>query len=143
MTSIRVRTEINRPAEEVFAYLADMENNPSWQKGMRSCRWTSEPPLQLGSTYDQVASFLGKEMVTSFEVTEFVEPERIRIESRESTMPLDITRTVEAAGDTSIVEAHVQGEPPGLMRLLGPLVDMMVKRNVTADYRRLKEQLEA
>jgi uncharacterized membrane protein len=143
MTSIHVRTDIGRPADEVFAFLADMENNTTWQKGMQSCRWTSDPPLRLGSTYDQVAAFLGKEMVTSFEVTEFVDPERIRIESRESTMPLDITRTVEAVGMTSVVEAHVQGEPQGFMRVLGPLLDLMVKRSVTADYRRLKEHLEA
>lgn len=32
---------------------------------MRSCRWTSDPPIGVGSTYDQVASFLGREIITS------------------------------------------------------------------------------
>ncbi|MCB9797649.1 MAG: SRPBCC family protein, partial [Alphaproteobacteria bacterium] len=36
------QVEIQRPADEVFAYLADFENNPDWQGGMVACRWTSE-----------------------------------------------------------------------------------------------------
>ena len=57
--------------DEVFTVIADMSRNPEWQSGMRSCEWTSAPPLAVGSTYDQVASFLGREILTSFEVTEY------------------------------------------------------------------------
>jgi uncharacterized membrane protein len=58
---------IQRPAGEVFDYIADFENNPHWQDGMTSGRWTSEGPLAVGSTYEQVASFLGRPILTTFE----------------------------------------------------------------------------
>ena len=99
MLEVEASLDIERPAADVFTYLADMSNNPKWQRGMKACTWTSEPPLRLGSTYDQEASFLGKKIVSSFEVVEFVAGERIRIKTTGGTMPIDVTRTVEAKPD--------------------------------------------
>ena len=90
--------EVERPAPEVFAYIADFANNPTWQGGMDSCRWTSEGPIAVGSTYEQVAHFLGKAILTTFEVTALDPGHSIRIESRISTFPIQVTRTVEPLG---------------------------------------------
>ena len=57
--TVAVDIMIDRPAAEVFAYLSDFGKNSIWQRGMRECRFTSDPPLRIGSTYDQVAEFLG------------------------------------------------------------------------------------
>lgn len=139
---IRSEIDIDRPVEQVFAVVADMSRNPEWQTGMVSCTWTTEPPILVGSTYDQVASFMGREILTTFEVTEFDAPSRIRIESIVSTFPLDITRTVEPRGDGSRVVAVVRGEPGGLMKLFAPLMAFQARRSIRADYQRLKELLE-
>jgi uncharacterized protein YndB with AHSA1/START domain len=74
---IRIETivQIDRPAEEVFAYISNFENNPKWQSGQIEARITSEGPLRVGSTYDQVAKFLGRRIVSTFEVVEY-EPGR-------------------------------------------------------------------
>ena len=126
-----------------FAVLADMARNPEWQKGMRTCEWTSSPPPGVGSTYDQEASFLGRTIRTSFEVTEFVADERIRIVSTVSTFPIDVTRTVEPAGaNHTHVSAVVRGEPGRMFGFAGPLMRAMVGRSVRGDYRRLKALLE-
>ena len=123
--------------------VADMSRNPDWQRGMRECVWTSEPPLRLGSTYDQVAKFLGRRIVTSFEVTEFVPDSRIRIESTRSTFPLDITRTVESlASNRCRVSALVKGEPGRMFVIVGPLMRAMVGHSVRRDYLALKSLLE-
>ena len=55
MIEVRVRRDVDQSPEEVFTDWADWTNNPTWQKGMVSCTWTSEPPLRVGSTYDQAA----------------------------------------------------------------------------------------
>ena len=143
MIEVEARVEIDRSPETIFAFLADMSNNPKWQKGMQECRWTSKPPLRLGSTYDQVARFLGKEIVSSFVVTELEPGHRIRIQTTSGTMPIDVTRevvTVSTGG--SSVSAIVRGDPTGVFRLAAPLMTLMVRRSVTRDYRRLKEMLE-
>ena len=143
MTDITTTAEIERPATVVFDFVADMANNPQWQQGQQRCEWTSEPPHGIGSTYDQEARFLGKTVTSSFEVTEFEPGRLIRIVSTAGTMPIDVTRTVEALGDQRCrVSARVQGDPPRVFRLLGPLLDKMVSRNVAKDYERLKALLE-
>lgn len=143
MTTVTTSTEIGRPAGEVFAYIADMANNPDWQQGQERCTWTSEPPVRVGSTYDQEARFLGRTIRSSFEVTEFEPGHRIRIVSTGGTMPIDVTRTVEPRGDDRcLVRAEITGRPPAAMRLLGPLLDRLVERSVRGDYARLRERLE-
>lgn len=141
---IESSVEINRPAAEVFDYVADMSNNTRWQNGQVSCTWTSQPPLRIGSTYDQEARFLGKSIVSSFVVTEYEPGRLIRIVSTGGTMDIDVTRTVEPLADgRCTVGAVVRGTPPGAMRILGPFLPVIVRSSVTKDYGRLKTLLEA
>lgn len=143
MIEVTASVSINRSAEDVFEFLADMANNPRWQQGMRSCTWTSEPPLALGSTYDQEASFLGKKIVSSFEVVEFEPGTRIRIRTTGGSMPIDVTRTVtDRPAGTSVVGAIVRGDSSKLFKIADPVMKRMVERSVRGDYRRLKTLLE-
>ena len=144
MLEVQASIDIDRPPQVVFDYIADMANNPRWQGGMRECRWTSEPPLRLDSTYDQEAKFLGKTIVSSFEVTEFEPGRRIRICTTGGSMPIDVTREVVPRPDgQSQVKAIVRGDSSGLFRLATPLMKLLVGSSVRRDYRRLKELLEA
>ncbi len=141
MIEIVVEQVIRRSPDEVFEYVSDFENNPRWQKGMESARWTTDAPHGVGSRYDQVAHFLGREIVTTFEVTEY-EGRSISIKSIESTMPLDITRSVEEHPDGALVRARVAGNPSGLFAIAAPLMRLMVKKSVTDDYAELARLLE-
>ncbi len=141
---IEASIDINRAASDVFDYVADMSNNTKWQNGQVRCTWTSEPPLRLGSTYDQEAKFLGKSILSSFTVTEYEPASLIRIVSTGGTMEIDVTRTVEPITDGSCtVRAIVRGDPPAPMRILGPLLPRLVRSSVQKDYERLKALLES
>lgn len=143
MIEVKVRRDVNQSPEEVFAYWADWTNNPNWQEGMESCRWTSEPPLRVGSTYDQAARFLGRPIISSFEVVEYEPDRRIRIKTTKSTIPLDITREVIPRSDGgTTLSAVIRGEPRGPMRLLAGLAQKMVERTINADYDRLKAMFD-
>lgn len=131
--------EIDRPGDEVFRYIAEFENNPQWQGGMRSCRWTTGTRGVVGSTYVQEARFLGRRIETHFEVVA-VDPGRsIAIESTAGTFPIQVTRSVEPTSDRSCrVVAHIRGQPAGLLSLFGG----MVRKSVAKDYAKLKSLLE-
>lgn len=135
---------VTRPADEVFAFLADAANNPRWQRGMRACAWTSPPPITVGSTYRQQARFLWRSVITEFEVVEHEPGRSITIRSTSGPFPIRVRRSVtpiDAA--TSRVEAAISGEPGRFFRLAAPLVQRLAQRSVTTDYRRLKTLLEA
>lgn len=130
--------EIQRPPDEVFAYIADFENNPTWQGGMVSCEWTSAEKMQVGSTYKQQARFFGRPIITQFRVTAVQPGESISIESTVSTFPIQVTRSVQAIEGGCRVTAHIRGQPTGLMKLFSG----MVQKTVAKDYAALKKQLE-
>ena len=118
-----VRT-IRRPAAEVFEYFSDASNNPEWQHGMRSCEWTSEPPIGKGSTYEQHARFAGRDIKSVFEVTAYDPGRMIEITTTESTFPIRVVRTVTPIDDSTCeVGADISGGPEGgLYKLLEPIM---------------------
>jgi hypothetical protein len=142
---LRAMREISRSADEVFTFFSDAANNPKWQRGMVSCEWTSEPPIDVGSTYEQKARFLRRDIVSTFVVTRLEPGRLIEITTLESTFPIHVVRTVEPIDDGSCrVSARITGGPDrGLLRIAAPLMRSMAQRSVDTDYDRLVQVLEA
>ena len=142
MLTATVRVEIERPAEAVYEYLADMTNNPDWQFGVESTEWTSARPGGVGSTYDQTMEFKGQ--VTSYVVTATEPGRSITVESRAgATIATTVTRTVEVLNENQCrVRVELAGKLPGWRKLTKPLAGRMIRRSLESDYRRLKRQLE-
>lgn len=143
MLRIQIDTEIARSAEDVFAFIANPENNPRWQRGMQSCVVTSEGAIGKGTTYAQVASFLGRRIESEFEVVDHRPGHSITGTSVAGSFPITFTRSVEPVGpDRTHVTAIVEGDASGFFRLAAPLLRVLVRTSVAGDYRRLKRLLE-
>ena len=140
---VDVTVEIEAPLEDVFAYIIDFEKNPSWQQGMVSCTFTTPPPLAVGSQYQQVAQFMGRDVVSVFEVKKLIPNERVEFETIESTFPIQIVREVKEQGGSTVVHAIINGQPGGIIKLLSPFAKIMMRRSIEADYQRLKHLLES
>lgn len=140
MTATRV---IARPADEVAEFLSDASNNPRWQKGMVSCQWTTAAPIAVGSIYEQKARFMGRDVVSTFEVTAFEPGRLMAIDTIDSTFPIRVVRRVEPIDDGSCrVSAEISGGPEkGPMKWLEPLMAGRAQRSVDADYDRLVQLL--
>lgn len=140
---ITASADVAAPPETVFAYLSDAENNPDWQSGMVSAQWTSDSPIGVGSTYDQIATFLGRRIESTFEVEAF-EPDRmIKASSISGSFPITFTRTVEPAEGGSTVTAVITGDSSGFFKIAEPIMQRMVQRSVDGDYRNLAARFRA
>ncbi len=142
---IRVTTEIivNQPPQEVFDFISNFENNPQWQSGMVTARFTSGGPLGLGSTYDQTAKFLGREIKSTFEVVAFEPGRLVKASTTSGSFPITFTRTVEPEGAGTRVKAIIEGEASGFFKLAESLMAGRVKRSIEEDYKNLKRILES
>ncbi|MDJ0923740.1 MAG: SRPBCC family protein [Acidimicrobiia bacterium] len=133
---------IARPADEVFAFIADASNNPRWQRGMVACEWMTPAPTEVGSRYRQRARFLGRSIESVFEVTALDPGRSITIETIESTFPIKVTRSVEPADDSRcVVRAQISGGPK-VPAVLSGLMRRIAQRSVDSDYDRLVKLLE-
>ena len=142
MIKIEANITIQRPPGEVFDFIANFENNPLWQSGMVSATFTSPGPLAVGSTYDQVARFMGREVVSSFQVTALEPGRKVKASSTGGSFPITFTRIVEPLGEGARVQAIVEGDASGFFKLAAPLLRLMVQRSVRGDYANLKRLLE-
>ena len=135
--------EINRPAEEVFAYLTDLNNDPDWQKTIVEAKYTSEGPVAVGATGVHRAKGMGMTMDCGWELTEYEEPRRVVWKFISGPFTGKESYTLEATpGGTKLM--HVaELHPQGLLRLLNPVAGGMFAKQSRKNLQSLGRILES
>jgi len=136
------RISIQANSDDVFNFISNFENNPKWQKGMIACSIVDNAPLGLGQKYNQEASFLGKEIISVFEVIDYKPGEMVKATTLESSFPITFTRMVEQTPSACMVTAIVEGDSSGFFKIIEPIMKWMVKNSIAKDYKKLKQLME-
>ena len=84
MQRVESTARIPAPPEDVFAYLADLDNVAAWQGGVTSARRTSEGPMGIGSTAIVIRELMGQRLEAPLTVNAYEPPRRIGIGSEVS-----------------------------------------------------------
>jgi carbon monoxide dehydrogenase subunit G len=71
-------TVVARPIEEVFAFLANGENDVKFSPRVQEIRKTTDGPIGVGTRFASTVKDAGMTTKREFELTEFVVPTRIR-----------------------------------------------------------------
>jgi uncharacterized protein YndB with AHSA1/START domain len=71
-------TVIDRPIEEVFAYLADGTNDPKFSARVLEIAKTTDGPTGVGTIYKSTVKDAGVKTQREIEITEFEPPTKIR-----------------------------------------------------------------
>lgn len=132
---------INRPVEEVFAYVANPENDPAWAGPVVVSRITSEPPIGVGTTAYQEVNFMGRRAELQAEVTQYVEDRLLHLRNT-GGMKGSQTRTFEPAGDGTRFTLVMEGEVPSALRFMEGMATRAIRRQTEADLEKLKAFLE-
>ena len=133
---------IDRPRDQVAAYLRDPANDTSWIGGLRSARLLTPAPVAVGSQVERVASFLGRRVEYVNEITELT-GDRLVMRSVRSPFPMRVTYGHRPTPDNA-TELWVRGEGDAgrFYALAAPLLGLAVRRSITRDLRNLKRVLE-
>ncbi|GAA2076463.1 SRPBCC family protein [Actinomadura alba] len=70
--------EIDRPIAEVFAFLADGENDPKFSPRVLRMAKSTDGPTAVGTVYASTVKDAGMKTQREFRITEFEPPSRIR-----------------------------------------------------------------
>ncbi|MFE0512426.1 SRPBCC family protein, partial [Streptomyces sp. NPDC058964] len=71
-------TEVDRPVEKVFAYLADGRNDPEFSPRVLGIERVPDSPTTVGTVFRSTVKDAGMKTGREFRVTEFEAPVRIR-----------------------------------------------------------------
>jgi uncharacterized membrane protein len=142
MAKVEFNIVINRPVEEVFAFLSNNENFPKWASGIVEVKKTSEGPIGMGTTWRTVSAFLGQRIKTESEVTEY-EPNR-KYTHRSKSGPLYQNGwSFERVEGGTAVKLVTEMEPRGFFKLAVPIVLRLLKRRFDTDLAHLKGLMNA
>jgi len=143
MARIEINLVIDRPVEEVFAFVSNSENLPRWRSTSLEIKKTSEGPLGVGSTFKGRFTFLGRQFDGNILVTAH-EPNRVYVSKMaEGPFPIETGYTLASIEEGTHVTFRVEGTPGGFFKFAEPLVVSMAKRSFETDLQNLKEMLEA
>ena len=128
---------INRPVDEVFTYIADFENMPTWNYFVLAVRKTTPGRIGLGTTFFQTR----KTDVQQYTITEYETNSRVTVETIPPAPALQMRFTFEPVGSSTRLtdEWVVSG---GLIGILGPLAAGRVKAAVAENLAKLRQLLE-
>ncbi len=138
---IHVQVEIETDADSVFAYIADLANNPEWQSGVASTEWVGGSPLRVGARCIQ---HLDDGSSVEYEVTAVELGRSLTIQSTSDTaVPSTITRSVQVLNESRCrVNMDLVGRVRGWRLLLTPLIKRLIRSSIQSDYRRLQRKFE-
>ena len=135
--------EIDRPASQVWAYVADYGNDPSWGAAVTQMRPSVPGPAQVGVTTHERLRLLGMTFRTDAIIDRVEAGRLLAWRAHDRQKQLQGSRLVEPTSPTSSRFTEVvEGGLLGLSRPLGPLVAWLLQRQATTDLRRLKNLLE-
>jgi uncharacterized protein YndB with AHSA1/START domain len=142
MINVASSTSIARPAAEVFAFVTDVRNGPKWHTDILEAALTDDRPIGAGSTFAvRFKPFMGLSEGT-MTVSAYEPPRRAVFEGRMGKMVPTVTMTVEPEGAGSRVTRRLEMKPPGLLRVVAPVVVPMWRKQIAGHLANLKRVLE-
>jgi Polyketide cyclase / dehydrase and lipid transport len=137
MLTIEVHTRIQRPAHEVFAFLADFTHMLLWNYYIRSVTQITPGPLGIGTTFDQVRQRDRQQ----YAITEFAPDQQVAVRTLPPARPLTLRFHLESSEQGTQVTETWELES-GLLRPLEWLAQPRVRAAVAVNLGVLKTLLE-
>ncbi|MFI8005007.1 SRPBCC family protein [Streptomyces sp. NPDC086010] len=146
MARFEATVEIDRPVDEVYAFLADGENDKKFSPRVQSIAKTPGGPTAVGTVFRSTVKDAGMTTQREFRISELVAPTRIRWQEQSSNLvtakeggydlePLPDGRTK--------VRIYNDLEGHGLGKLLVGFAASAARKDAPAFGQRIKSAVEA
>jgi uncharacterized protein YndB with AHSA1/START domain len=134
---------IDRPVEDVFAYVTDVTNDSAWHTDVLEARKTSEGPIGIGTIWHTRFRPTMGISEGDMEVVSF-EPNRMQVmRGQIGPMQPTLTYLFEPSDGGTKFTRRVQIKVSGMMKVMQPLIGMMLpkqNRGFLANLKRVLEQ---
>jgi uncharacterized membrane protein len=131
---------VERPVDEVFAYVTAVENLPEWQESALEASWKDEPPITRGSRMWERRRFLGRTAENELEVTAYEPDRRFDLKIVKGPVRFEVRHAFEPSDGGTRLRVVVEGGGT-MLRLAGPIVARQAEQQFSADLERLRDVL--
>ena len=134
----RVRQRIGRSPRDVWAFLSDFENAPTWMAGVEQMTKVTPGPLAEGTRY----TFRARGRARETRVSAFEPGRMVALTSSQGGITATYTYKVRPDGDGSEVSLDAECSAAGLWVLLHPLIAVAMRRADSGQLARLAAVIE-
>jgi uncharacterized protein YndB with AHSA1/START domain len=136
---------IERPIDEVFAFLVDGTNDPTFSPRVQQIRKTTDGPIGVGTVFESKVKDAGMTTRRQFELTELQAPTKIRWSERSKNLVTVPTGgyDLEKVSDTQTrVTIHNTLEGHGFGKLIAGFAVKAAIKDAPAFAQRIKSAVE-
>ena len=135
---------IDRPAEEVFAYLDQLDRHGEWQDSLLSAKVETEGPTRVGTRVVERRKVPGGARDIPYEITEHEPPRKASFRGTAGPVRPVGTVTVDPVGESSSrMSLELELEGHGIGKLFAPLARHQAAKEVPASHEKFKQLLES
>ena len=141
---IKHSIEINRPAEEVFAYLDQVDRHNEWQDSLVSTTLETDGPVRVGTRVVERRNVPGGTRYIPFEITRHDPPREVSFRGTAGPIRPVGTYTVDPTGESRArlnLELDLEGH--GIGKLFAIVARARAAKQVPVDQEKFKELLES
>jgi uncharacterized protein YndB with AHSA1/START domain len=148
MGTFRTAIHVDRPADDVFAVLADTEQMPSWYEAVTAVSKVRLGPIGRGSRYRLVRSLPGGVVENEVEITEYEPARRFTLSSISGPTPFRYRYTLEPVDGGRATALTLFGDITteglsGVPAALGPIATQAFKHGMGRNLAVLKRIVES
>lgn len=133
---------VDRPIDEVFAYIGDQLNAPRWQAALVEVKRVTEGPLGIGTKHAFVRSFMGRRLEASNEYVAYEPGKLITFKSTSGLVAFEASYLFESVAGGTKVTSRIEMNARGLLSLAEPLIARNLRREMDAAFVALKDLFE-
>lgn len=143
MVKIEKSIFINRPKQDVFDFVMDLNNDPKWQSTIEAVEQVSGETMGKGSIWRYKVKFLGREVESDIEITSYDPPNQASVKSLGGPVPFENTYMFESMDSGTQLKIKAQAEVGGFFKLAEGMVKKQFDKQMDADGAELKKMMEA
>ena len=129
MVEVTVTGIVRASPEQVYTFMADLENWPRWQSDMKTTELVEGERGAAGARYHYVSKAMGQTFDSTVRVVRAEAPREVAFEGEWTGMMRPSGRyLIEPAPDGARVTLNPHPQARGIGKLMAPLMSMMIKR---------------
>jgi len=133
---------INRPIEEVFAFVTDHSNDKLWKPFVTESRQISTGAIGPGTRFEIVTVAWNYRRAGEVEVLEYDPYHLYTYRGNDEIFPFVAQLSFAPVPSGTAIRGHVEFQAQGLWKLLAPVPLMFFRSQTRPTFNRLKEIME-
>jgi uncharacterized protein YndB with AHSA1/START domain len=132
---------VKRPVAEVFAFLANAENQSKWSSEGSQYQRTTKGPIGAGTTFRFTGKFMGRRLDGTREITDY-RPNTTFAFKNTQPIAFEGRYAFEPVGGGTKITFTAEGKVSGFYKWIMPVFIGMTRRLFLRDFENLKKFLE-